>query len=168
MLDYDDIRWTELEAGYRVAVDLRPFLRRLESEGTPAAWDDLWQELYHQGDVGIGSYAAVPHLVRIHEARGVVDWNTYALVATIELARETRTNPDVPAWLRQSYDEALRTLARLGLAELPRASEHEAVRSMLAVLAIVHGARTYGRVILEISEDELDAIAPDDRRSIST
>jgi hypothetical protein len=96
MLSFDESRWAELTAGYRTPVDLRPLLRRLEEVEDPkSAWDNLWQELYHQGVVGPGSYVAVPHLVRIHRLRGRADWNTYALVATIELARGRRGNPDV-------------------------------------------------------------------------
>ena len=156
MLSFDDTRWGDLVGGYRVPIDLRPLLRALESGDSPrSAWDDLWQELYHQGDVGEGSFVAVPHLVRIHRNRGVVDWNTYAIVATIELARGTNGNPDVPAWSREPYEAALRDLAGLGLVELPRAVDKETVRSILAVLAITHGARTYGRVLVEFTEDEV-------------
>ena len=67
MLDMEGPRWTELKGGYRTPVDLRPLLRKLEASADPReAWGGLWQELYHQGDVGVGSYVAVPHLVRIH------------------------------------------------------------------------------------------------------
>ncbi len=156
MLSFDDPRWTELEAGYRIPTDLRPLLRRLESDrDTEATWHELWEELYHQGDVGAGSFAAIPHLVRIHPLRRAIDWNTYALVATIELARGKAGNPDVPDWMREPYDAALRELAQIGLQELPRASDQEAVQSILALLAIVYGARTYGRILVEFSEDEV-------------
>jgi hypothetical protein len=46
-------------------------------------------------------------------------------------------------------------ILRAWASELPRAREPEAVRSILAVLAIVHGARTYGRVLAEFTEDEV-------------
>src|SRR5258708_2008827 len=156
MLSFDDSRWKTLCAGYRTPVDLRPLLQQLESsDDVESAWAELWQELYHQGDVGQGSFAAIPHLVRIHKMRAVVDWNTYAIAATIELARAKDGNPDVQAWGREAYRLSLRELARLGLEELPRAADPEAVRSILAVLAIVHGARTYGRLLVEFSEDEV-------------
>src|SRR5262245_25281525 len=115
MLSLDDDRWLTLTAGYRTPIDLRPLLRQLES-ATDAhpVWDELWQELYHQGDVGPGSFVAVPHLVRIHAARGVVDWNTYAIVSIIELARGSDANPDVMDCDRKPYEEALRELAVLG------------------------------------------------------
>ena len=156
MLNLDDPRWKELTAGYRTPIDLRPLLQRLESDaGAKAAWDEVWQELYHQGDIGEGSLVAVPHLVRIHHQRGVPDWNTYALVATIELARGKGSNPDVPDWSRAAYDQALRDLAQIGLKELPRAAGQETVRSILGFLAIVYGARTHGRILIEFTEDEV-------------
>jgi hypothetical protein len=87
-----------------------------------------------------------------------VNWNTYALVAAIELARGQRGNPDVPEWARPDYNEALRAMATQGLAELPRSRNQEASRSILGLLAIVFGARTYGRVLLEFTEDDLLAL----------
>jgi hypothetical protein len=100
MLSFEDPRWTGLKAGYRTPIDLRPLLQRLESDRDPKeAWHQLWEQLYHQGDVGEGSFAAVPHLVRIHRLRGIADWNTYAIAATIELSRGKDGNPDVPDWI---------------------------------------------------------------------
>jgi hypothetical protein len=156
MLSFEDDRWNSLAAGYRVPVDLRPLLLQLESSNEVAGtWQALWQELYHQGDVGEGSFVAVPHLVRIHRQRAVVDRNTYALVASIELARGKGANPDVPSWTREAYDAALHDLMRAGIDELPRAKGLESVRSILSLLAVVLGARTYGRLLLEFSEDEV-------------
>jgi hypothetical protein len=156
MLSLDDERWTSMKGGYRVPFDPRPGLRKLEAgRDVQAAWDALWQGLHHQGDVGEASYAAVPHLVRIHCQRGVADWNTYAMVATIELARGRGANPDVPAWLSQGYQEAIHRLAEAGLRELPRAEGQEAIRSILGMLAIWKGARSYGRVLSSFTEDEL-------------
>jgi hypothetical protein len=66
--------WARLLSGYRVPYDpLRNLARR---EDVAAAWNELWNELHHQGNIGEASFAALPHLVRIHEARGLADWNT--------------------------------------------------------------------------------------------
>lgn len=159
MLSFDDPRWAELEAGYQTPTDLRPLLRQLETATEPqSAWDSLWEEMYHQGNVGPGSYVAVPHVVRIHRLRGAVDWNSYALVASVEAARGVRDNPDVPHWARSDYEAALREMAETGLSELPRATSPEAVRSILAVLALAFGARTYGRLLIDYTEDEVGDI----------
>jgi len=84
-----------------------------------------------------------------------VDWNTYGIAAAVELVRGGHGNPDVPKWARESYDDALRELGRLGLEEIPRAQDKETVRSILAVLAIVHGCRIHGRILAEFGEDEV-------------
>jgi hypothetical protein len=161
MLDLEDQRWA-LKGGYRVPCDARPLLRSLESGvEIGQTWKTLWNELHHQGDVDEASFAAVPHLVRIHRNRGVAEWNTYAMVATIELARGNGGTPDVPAWLRAAYHEAIRELARHGLAELPLADGRDVVRCILGVLAREKGARTYARLLIDFSEEEIVELARD-------
>jgi len=156
MLSLDDSRWNNLAGGYRMKCDPRPLLANLETaQNRETAWHELWEELHHQGDVGEASYASVPHLVRIHRKSGIVDWNTYAIVAIIELARGKRNNPEVPNWLEDDYVRAIRELAEIGAAEIWRTEEPEAVRAILSVIAIAKGLRTHGRFLVEYSEDEL-------------
>ena len=156
MLSLDDNRWNNLAGGYRMKCDSRPLLAELESEqNRETAWHELWEELHHQGDVGEASYASVPHLVRIHRKRGIVDWNTYVIVAIIELARGKGNNPEVLKWLEEDYLRAIRELAEIGTAEIWRTKEPEAVRAILSVIAIAKGLRTHGRFLAEYSEDEL-------------
>jgi hypothetical protein len=131
MLSLDDKRWQTLAGGYRVPFDPRPQLSQLAANNdTKAAWHALWEELHHQGDVGEASYAAVPHLVRIYRQRGAVDWNTYAIVAVIELARDVGKNPPVPKWLQEDYFRALRDLAEAGAAEVLKAKNSEDIRAI--------------------------------------
>jgi hypothetical protein len=131
-------------------------LAQLESEQTrETAWHELWEELHHQGDVGEASYVSVPHLVRIHRTSRIVDWNTYAIVAIIELARGKGNNPGLPPWLEEGYYAAIRELAEIGAAEIWRTEDPETVRAILGVIAIAKGLRTHGRFLVEYSEDEL-------------
>jgi len=97
-LDFNDGRWRDL-LGYWTPYDPRAALRSFEQREGVDAWQELWAELYHQGDIGEASYAAVRHWVRIYEEQGVPDCNTYSLVATIEEARQVGKNPNVPAYL---------------------------------------------------------------------
>lgn len=156
MFGLDDDRWAGLTGGYRTNFDPRPMLAILETGGdTTAAWDELWEGLHHQGDVGEASYAAVPHLVRIHRNQSVAEWNTYAIVTIIELARTDGENPEVPAWLEEDYFHAIAELAAIGTAEVLVAEEPEAVRAILSVIAIAKGLRTHGKFLVAYSEDEL-------------
>src|SRR6266478_8628139 len=119
MLSLDDGCWRDFSGGYRTRFDPRPQLLKLESnKNTQAAWHELWEGLHHQGDVGEASYAAVPHLVRIYRESGVLNWNTYAIVATIELARDNNNNPEMPKWLQDDYLQAIRGLAEIGAREV--------------------------------------------------
>lgn len=156
MLSLDDERWNGLQGGYRQPFDPRPLLKRLESGiDVQQTWHDLWEELHHQGDVGEASYAAVPHIVRIHRDRGLPGWNVYAIVGVIDLARDNEQNPKVPDWLENEYFEAVDKLAEIGLREFAKVDDPEEVRAILSILAISKGARTYGRMLLDYSQEEL-------------
>jgi hypothetical protein len=95
------------------------------------------------------------HTLRIHRKRGLDDWNTYALVAVIELARGKGKNPEVPSWLKEEYFGAIQELAKLGSVEVLRAENPEDIRAILSILAIGKDARTHARFLLEYSDDEL-------------
>jgi len=97
MLSLEDEKWKELQGGYRCRYDASVALRSLQS-GIDV-WGELWNELHHQGDVGLASYAAIPHLVQIAGGAALRDWNFYGLVATIEVERHRRENPALPSWL---------------------------------------------------------------------
>jgi hypothetical protein len=158
-LDLADDTWAALKGGYRVPYDPRQAFRLLESgDDIAAAWGELWNELHHQGDVGEASYAAVPQLVRIHAARGVADWNTYALVATIEEARKIGRNPALPENLRASYEAAWHELVHIGFQELRTAEDPTLVSSILAVIAMGKGQFTLGRLAALFTEGERQEI----------
>jgi hypothetical protein len=157
MIKYDDPKWKEMQGGYRLPYDPTPALRKLES-GTDVefAWDDLWNNLHHQGDVGEASYAAVPHLVRIHKENCHLDWNLYALVSTIEIERHRKTNPDLPSWAEPEYREALETLMTCGLEDIKDADDPTTVQAILGAIALAKGSVKLGALISTLDESEAD------------
>jgi hypothetical protein len=156
MLPLDDIRWSTLEGGYRVPYDASVPLRKLESGDPPEPiWEELWNELHHQGDVGIASYAAVTQLVRIARQRGLRDWNLYALVSTIESARQDASNPALPDWLEASYRKAWRDVFELSLRHLEAQTDELTTRSILGVVALAKGLTELGRIISEFDASEI-------------
>jgi len=145
-----------MTGGYRVPFDPRPLFSRLESAPDDAAvWVELWDELHHQGDVGDVSYAAIPHLVDVYRRRGQIGWNTYAIVAIIELARKEGTNPAVPEWLSQDYLSAIQELASIGTREILIANDPETARAILSVIAIAKDLRVHAKLLLKYSGDEI-------------
>lgn len=79
-----DPKWEGLEGGYRIPYDPRPVLSKLAGGiEVDHAWEELWNELHHQGDVGEASFAAVPALVDLYTSSRQPDWNLFSLSATL-------------------------------------------------------------------------------------
>ncbi len=156
MLPLDDPRWNSLEGGYRVPFDPRSLLLKLEAGiETQAAYQTLVEELYHQGDVGVASYAIVSHLARLYPIKGIDSWSVCALVAYIELARTKGNNPSLPDWLSVEYFAGIDTLAGKIIGEFTRATDLNDVRAMLSVLALWKGCQTHASFLVEYNGDEL-------------
>lgn len=148
----NDERWTGLEGAYHRPYDARPALGRLVA-GETDVWNELWEELHHQGDVGEASYAAIPQLVGWHIANPAGDWNIYAFAATIEQARRSGDNPPLPTWLRDDYEAAWRDLQAKALSDLQAAEDDELVSGIFAVLALAKGKAELARMAM-LTEDE--------------
>ena len=155
-----DPKWEELEGGYRIPYDPRPMFSKLATgSDVPVAWEELWNELHHQGDVGEASYAAVTALVDLYSSGRQPDWNLFSLSATIEIERHRKSNPPLPQWLSDDYQRAWRKLAQLAIAKLRfDAIDSNMLQSALAVLAIASGGLKLGAMINHLDSSELDEI----------
>jgi hypothetical protein len=162
MLALTDPRWATLQGGYHVPFDASLALRAIEKNWTDdTAWEQLWEELHHQGDLGEASYAAVPVLVTLAASAVARDWQLYALAATIETERHRAGNVPMPAWLAADYTSAWQRLTTLALGDLAGARDASLIRSALAVVAIGRGQRLLGAFIGWLDESELDELADD-------
>lgn len=154
MLSLEDIKWQEFHGGYRVPYNASAALRSMQ-DGIDV-WDELWEELHHQGDVDIASYASVPQLVGIASTRIARDWNFYGLLATIEIARHRKGNPAVPAWLKADYDGAWAQASALALGDVGSEIDSPTTTAILAVLALAKGELKLGAMLSGLDESELD------------
>ncbi|MFL9880568.1 hypothetical protein PQR63_19385 [Herbaspirillum rhizosphaerae] len=154
LLSLDDAKWKEFEGGYRSPYDASFALRSLR-DGVDV-WDELWNELHHQGDVGIASYAAVPQLVAIAATLVRRDWNFYGLIATIETERHRKGNPSVPDWLMESYQDAWHQVMEIAAADLARNCEALTVQAILGVLALAKGEIKLGALLSTVDSSEVD------------
>jgi len=153
----DDSRLGHLRGGYRLPFDPRPAIRPLGIDPADrAAWDALWEQLHHQGDVDEASDAAVVLLGQ--SARGWANrtWELYALVATIEVERHAVHNPDVPDWLAEHYHEALEALRTLALGDLGGAADRLLLRSALSLIAVTGGDHALGTMLAGLDDSEID------------
>ena len=148
--------WSGLADVYGRPYDPGAALNRLGlSISDPAAWEDLWSHLYHQGGVGEIAYAVVPALVRVYQFSRALEWNAYALVATVDLARDADGNPPLPDRIAPEYSLAISALANLGRRQIESAASLTEVRSILAILALHKGARIQAHFLLDYEPDEL-------------
>lgn len=154
MIPLNDLKWRDFDGGYRDKYDASIALSRLESEveGLESIWSELWENLYHQGDVGVASYAAIPHLARIIQSRKAIDYNSFALAVAIELARGRGHNPELPHWLTEDYNQALWDMASYGCANLSREWDSGILKSVLALIAIIKGNRDLGELVFEVDD----------------
>jgi hypothetical protein len=155
MLGLHDARWKDLQGGYGVPYDASIALRSMQ-RGTDV-WEELWNELHHQGDIGDAAYAAVPKLVCIAVEAGHRDWNFYGLLAVIEVERHRKGNPPVPAWLQTSYDEAWLRVSEVAVIDLKSSSDSLTICSILGVLALAKGELKLGALLSGLDSSELDA-----------
>jgi hypothetical protein len=154
MLGLEDEKWLELQGGYRIPYDASVALRSMQN-GIDV-WDELWEELHHQGDVGVASYAAVPHIVRIAEAMTKRERNFYGLVTTIEVERHRKGNPAIPEWLKSDYADALARASALAFADMASEKDDTTIRAMLSLIALAKGEVKLGAMLSGLDSSELD------------
>jgi hypothetical protein len=156
MLPLGDPRWSELHGGYKQPYDPSVALNRLASgEDT---WDELWENLHHQGDVGESSYATVPHLVRIASDSDSRDWQVYALLSTIEIERHRKSNPPIPDWLAAGYSAAWNRLLQLAIEDIQHVDDGLSVRSILGAIALAKNQLKLGALLSDVDDSEIDEI----------
>lgn len=140
MIELDDKRWQEFEGGYRMPYDASIALKRLEQDSTAqevdAVLNELWEELHHQGDVGLASYFSVPHIIRIAKEKRLINFDVFGLVAIIEIQRH-KNNPQIPEEFEVAYLHSLQVelpeLIKLCLADKWDITLASTILSALAV-----------------------------------
>jgi len=160
-LELNDSRWAELEGGYRGCLyDASVALSRLKYANTlvetSAIYQVLWDELHHQGDVGIASYYAVPHMVSAAKLNQMVDYNVLGLVSLIEIQRH-KNNPVMPPLLYPAYSMALNELASLAISIINDDWDSSTASAALTAIAIAKKQIKLGNAIQNMdSEDVID------------
>ena len=104
-----------------------------------ACWDEIWEKMIHQGDVGTASYAIFPKLVQAYASKERGS-EIYAYAVVLEEGREERRNPDVPDWLQDDYDHGLVTLREMAFEDLRRPQKTAKLAQILAFLASQAGS----------------------------
>jgi hypothetical protein len=101
--------WSGLTDANGNSYDPSAALTAIANGNFAEGYDELWQRVHHQGELGTAAYAVVPELVRLMQSARLPDWRAYALIATIDECRKSR-GPSVPAWLVRTMQRQWSTL----------------------------------------------------------
>ncbi len=127
-----------MKGGYKIPYNPVPTLQQIDKGINLArCWEELWNELHHQGDIGEASYASLVKLVELQQKVVTPDWNFYTLTLTILTEQYRKTNPVVPGWLKNDFEKAIDSLYTLCLRDLEKANDPALVQSILSVLAFL-------------------------------
>jgi len=143
---------------YGRSYDPRPAIEAWRDGHAEAAIRELWERLYHQGDVNTASYAAVGEIVCLMRQQAEPEWNAYALIASIEEGRLANGAPPVPADLENGYRAAWSHALMIALRHLESATDDLVVRSALAVVAHAKGQHILGAIALYTEDERIEML----------
>ena len=158
-MDLDNRSWTTLQGGYKIPYNASKPLKQLRDasrqEEFASIFTELWDNLHHQGHVGMASYLAVPQLVSICITKKSLNWNFIGLCVLIENCRLKEGNPELPKEYQDYYFESLTQFERYLLLNFKSITDQTALRLTLALFATVNGQPSLGRAIEILDEDLL-------------
>jgi hypothetical protein len=149
--------WSGLTDANGNSYDPSAALTAIANGNFAEGYDELWQRVHHQGELGTAAYAVVPELVRLMQSARLPDWRAYALIATIDECRKSR-GPSVPAWLVQDYAAAMIDVVQPATDHLRATDADLEVRSLLATIAQAKGQRTIGAISLWTEDERAQAL----------
>lgn len=149
---------SQLTDAYGEAYDPHPAIAAIQGGDVDQGYDELWQRVHHQGDLGTAAYAVVPELVRLMYDAAEPDWRAYALIATVEERRRAGANAPVPAELAHTYEASMRAAIQPALHHLRDASGDLEVRCLLATLAQAKGQPSIGAIALWTEDERREAL----------
>lgn len=159
MIQLNDSRWKEFEGGYRTPYDASIALKKLaEAENKKEAdeiFKELWDELHHQGDVGLASYFSLPHIIQISKEKKFIDYNVFGLVAVIETERHT-DNPIIPTEFETDYLQEIRTgIIDLAVTIIQDNWDATLASTVMAALAAVKGHTEMAKAISKMEDSSI-------------
>jgi hypothetical protein len=150
-MELEDKIWSTVKGGYRTAYNPAQVLQKLKASSDSATlahlFEELWDNLHHQGEVGLASYMSVPQLVSICIEKQSFDFDYIGLCVLIENCRRKGNNPDLPVNFAESYFESLSTFTDYLLVNFKKIEDYDASRLALALFAIASGQPSLGKAL---------------------
>lgn len=158
MIKLNDPKWKELKGGYGTPYDASIALKKLEETNHTHDVDDilaeLWDELHHQGNVGLSSYFAVPHLIRIAKVKEIINSSLLGLIAVIEVQRHKK-NPQIPKEYENAYLNSLNEIPELVETTKNRKWDLEFTAVALSAIAASKGQIKVAEAVLNFDDEDV-------------
>ncbi|WP_316773007.1 hypothetical protein [Pedobacter frigiditerrae] len=158
-MELTDNIWKTLEGGYRTIYDVSMPLQKLlatnDEREIDKIWEELWNELHHQGDVGLASYLSLPQLVQIGKLKNLYNLNLLSLCCIIEQQRHLGNNPVIPPEFLDYYENGLKELKLFVLNNLNNNLDDATYAISVATLATCNGQIELGKAILELEDKDI-------------
>ncbi|MCD2424929.1 hypothetical protein LQ567_19250 [Niabella pedocola] len=154
--------WSRLNGGYKIpynaAMPLNLLQKATDERSAELVFDELWDNLHHQGDVGEASYYALPCLVQTGMEQQWLHWKFIGLCLVIDHCRRAPHNPPLPLELEPDYIGALQQLEKYLLSHFQYITDPVAFRLTLAFFATQHGQADLGKTIEYLDDDVLEEV----------
>jgi|JI10StandDraft_1071094.scaffolds.fasta_scaffold81402_2 hypothetical protein len=160
MLDITEYQWNNMNGGYKTPYNPNHIFDLLSKDiSSVEAWDLIWENLHHQGDIGEASYAIIPKLVDLYKKSNSTDWQVYSYVSLIIQESHRNSNPKTPDWLKEDFSTALANLFEMALSDL-KISDHDAWTSAIVGFVLMYkGLIKQGTIVSSLDQSEIDEIA---------
>ncbi|WP_147364076.1 hypothetical protein [Deinococcus cavernae] len=146
----DDSRWSDLLGGYGTNENFPKLIAEMMEDETPSS--DLWDALHHQGDVNLGSYAALPYILdRTEQLEPAQRTEFLGLAGTILALSEAERNPKPEGEIAAQMQAAHVRLGTLALEALQATQETDEylLGILLGSVAVAKGHARLGNVLLD-------------------
>nr|WKN38739.1 hypothetical protein K4G66_08485 [Tunicatimonas sp. TK19036] len=158
MRSLDDPIWQKLTGGYHTSYDASLVLKKLEAfdkekEEEPI-WDEIWSELYHQGDIGTASFLSVPQLIRIYQNKGKINYQVFAFITAVELTR-IKNSLTIPDEFKHEYEKAINQIPELVSLAKQQSWDSLLAASVLSAIAVWKKRYRMAELISELEDEEL-------------
>jgi len=152
--------WRDLRDVYGSAAEVPALLDQAASvtDWDAPVWRELWGRLYHQGTVAPASYAALPSLARIAEARPNVALDP-ALFLAASIVASTDGPPEI-AEVRDRYAAQIDSLRPVAEHKLDLAHERADVIYALQTLAAFEDLSIWQRHLESLVNEEVELECP--------
>ena len=156
MIDLDHNIWQQLEGAnnqlFDASVPLKKILKTNDTKEINQLFQELWNGLHHEGSVGIGSYLALPQIVKVAKEKNIFNWLFLILVSTIEQQRHLGDNPELPSSLVKHYNQGLDELKEYVLLKLNEEHNKLTHITALATIATCNGQPKLGKAIQALND----------------